>query len=110
MENKNEAIEIEGVDAENEGVDPENEGVDNEVLTPEQKLYYLRYPPNVNCNNGRSNQHFMGSIKLIVGSYALHSDAKAYVNVVNDIFTFVEPTSPTNIITNETILNQNIIK
>ena len=43
---------------------------------------------------------------LIVGYHALHSVTKAYVNSVNDIAIFVEPTPPTNIITNETVLNQ----
>ena len=48
--------------------------------------------------------------KLIVGCHALYSVAKAYVNILNSIATFVEPTPPTNIITNETILTQCIIK
>ena len=47
---------------------------------------------------------------LIVGYHALHSVLIAYVNVVNAIVTFAEPTPPTNIITNETILTQYIIK
>ena len=47
---------------------------------------------------------------LIVGSHSLHSISKAYVNVVKAISTFVELTPPTNIITNETILNQHSIK
>ena len=52
----------------------------------------------------------MGWRNLIFGSHALHNVAKVYVNVVNDIVTFVEPTPPTNIITNETILTRYIIK
>ena len=51
----------------------------------------------------------MGCNNLLVGSHALHSVAKYYVNVVNDIATFVEPTPLTNIITNETIMTQHII-
>ena len=43
---------------------------------------------------------------LIVGARDLHNIAKAYVNVINAIATFVEPTPPTNMTTNETILNQ----
>ena len=56
----------------------------------------------------------MGWNNLIVGSHALHSVSKDYFNVVNDITTFVEPTSTTNIITNETILawysNKQVLK
>ena len=37
---------------------------------------------------------------LIFGSHALHSVEKYYVNIVNAISTFVEPTTQTNIITN----------
>ena len=48
----------------------------------------------------------MVRINLIVGSHALHNAEKSHVNVVNDIDTFVEPTPPTNIIKNETILTQ----
>ena len=40
----------------------------------------------------------------------INSVAKAYVNVVNDITYFIKPTPPTNIITNETIMNQYSIK
>ena len=47
---------------------------------------------------------------LIVGSHALHNVTKATVNILNDISTFVDPNTPTNIITNDTILNQYIIK
>ena len=47
---------------------------------------------------------------LIVGSHALHSFAKAYFGVLNDTYTFLKPTPPTNIIINETILNQYSIK
>ena len=52
----------------------------------------------------------MGWNNLIVGSNELHSVAKAYVKVVNAIATFVKPTPPTNIITNEIILTQYSIK
>ena len=52
----------------------------------------------------------MGWNNLIVDSNEIHSVAKSYVNVVNDITSFVKPTPPTNIITNETILTQYIIK
>ena len=48
----------------------------------------------------------MGWNNLIVGSNKIHIVAKTYVNVVNAITSFVKPTPPTNIITNETILNQ----
>ena len=47
---------------------------------------------------------------LFLGYHALHNVAKAYVNFFNYISTFVEPITPTNIIKNETILNQYIIK
>ena len=52
----------------------------------------------------------MGWSYLIVGSHAFHSVAKSYVNVVNAIATFAEPTPLTNIITNEIIMNQYSIK
>ena len=52
----------------------------------------------------------MGWNNLIVGSNKIHSIANAYINVFNDIASFVKPTPPTNIITNETILKQCIIK
>ena len=52
----------------------------------------------------------MGWNNLIVGSNEIHSVAKAYVNVVNAITSFVKLTPPTNIITNETILTQYRIK
>ena len=47
---------------------------------------------------------------IIIGSNELHSVAKSYVNVVNDIDFFIKPTPPTNIIANETILTQYSIK
>ena len=47
---------------------------------------------------------------LIACVHALHNTPMVYVNVINAITTFVEPTPPTNIITNLTILNQYIIK
>ena len=49
-------------------------------------------------------------INLVVGARSLHNADKSYVDIVNAITTFVEPTSPTNIITNETILTQKSIK
>ena len=52
----------------------------------------------------------MGWRYIIVGSHDLHNVTNAYFNVVNAIATFFEPTPPTNIITNETILTQCIIK
>ena len=52
----------------------------------------------------------MGWNNLIVGSNEIHSVAKAYVNVVNAIPSFVKPIPPTNIVTNETILTQYSIK
>ena len=52
----------------------------------------------------------MGWSNLIVGYHDLHNVSKAYVNVVNTIATFVEPTTPNNIITKETILTQYSIK
>ena len=52
----------------------------------------------------------MGRNNLIVGSNELKNCAKVHINVVNAITYFVKPTPPTNIITNETILNQYRIK
>ena len=52
----------------------------------------------------------MGWNNLIVGSNELHSDEKAYINVVNAITSFLKLTPPTNIITNKTIMTQYIIK
>ena len=49
-------------------------------------------------------------INLVVGARNLHNVAKAYVNVVNAIAIFFEPTLQNNIITNETILTQYNIK
>ena len=102
--------EIEGVDSETEGMDSDNEVVYNEVLTTEIKECILRNPPNVNYSNKISTRRSMGWINLIVGSNELHSVAKAYVNIVNNIATFVKPNPPNNTITNETILTQYIIK
>ena len=48
----------------------------------------------------------MGWKNLIVGSNELHSVAKSYVNVFNDISTFVKTAPPTNINTNEINLTQ----
>ena len=52
----------------------------------------------------------MGWNNMIVVYHDLHNVEKAYVNVVNYISTFVYPTPPTNIITNDTILTQYSIK
>ena len=52
----------------------------------------------------------MGWSNLIVGFHALHIVAKSYVNIVNAIVAFVEPTPPTNIIKNKTILTKYSIK
>ena len=51
----------------------------------------------------------MGLSNLIVGDRALQNVSMNYFNVINYIITFVEPTPPTNIITNETIMIQYII-
>ena len=48
----------------------------------------------------------MGWSNPIVGDCALHKFSKTYVNVVNTITTFIELTTPTTIITNDTILTQ----
>ena len=98
------------MDSETEGMDSDNEVVYNEVLTTEIKECILRNPPNVNYSNKISTRRSMGWINLIVGSNELHSVAKSYVNIVNNIATFVKPNPPTNIITNDTILTQYIIK
>ena len=92
------------MDSETEGVDSENEGVDNKVLPPERKGYILRNHPNVNYSDKRSTRLSMVWKNLIVSSNEIHSDAKAYVNVVNAITSFVKTTPPTNIINNEAIL------
>ena len=110
MGNETEERKIEGVESETEVVDSDNEGVDNKVLPPERKGYILRNLPNVNYSDKISNQRSMGRNNIIVGSNELHSVAKSYVNVVNAIDNSVKPTPPTNIITNETILTQYIIK
>ena len=47
---------------------------------------------------------------LVVGSHTIYNFTKDYINVLNDIFTFIDTTPPTNIITNETILTQYIIR
>ena len=94
------------MESETEGADSENEVLDNKVLPPERKGCSLRNPPNINYSDKRATWSSMGSNNLIVGSNELHSVAKAYFNVVNDIATFVKPTPPTNIITNDTILMQ----
>ena len=91
-------------------MDSENEGVDNKLLPPERKGYILRNPTNVKYSDKRSTRLSMGWNNLIIGSNEIHSVTKAYVNVVNAITSFVKPTPPTNIITNETILTQYRIK
>ena len=58
----------------------------------------------------RDNQSSMIWTNLIVGDRANRNVAKAYVNAVNAIATFVCPTPSTNIITNYTILTQYSIK
>ena len=104
MGNKTEGREIEGVDSETKGNDSDNEGMDNKVLTPDKKLCILRNHTNVKYSKKITTWRYMGWNNLIVGSNELHSVAKAYVNVVNAFDTFVKPTPPTNIITNEKIL------
>ena len=42
----------------------------------------------------------MGRSNLIVGTCSLHNVVMAYGNVVNTTTNFVEPTQPTNMITN----------
>ena len=49
-------------------------------------------------------------INLNVVSHDLHNVAKAYVNAANAIIKFFDPTPPTNITTNETIMTQYSIK
>ena len=110
MGNETEEKEIEGVDSETEGVDSDNKWVENKVLPPERKGYSIRNPLNFNYSDKRATWLSMGYKNLIVGSNELHSVAKAYINVVNAITSFVKPTPPTNTIANETILNQYIIK
>ena len=105
-----EVVDNETEGGEIEGGESENEGVENEVLPLKRKGYLLQNLPTINYNDGRVNWWSMDWNNLIVGYHALHSVAKAYVNVVNSIFTFVEPTPPTNIITNDTIHNQYSIK
>ena len=92
------------MDSETEVVDSGNEGVDKKFLPPERNFYILRTPPNVNYSEKRATQISMGWNNLIVGSNEIQSDAKSYINVVNDITYFFKPTPPTNIITNNTIL------
>ena len=85
-------------------MDSDNEGVENIVIPTDIKWYRLRNPPNVNCNNKRATGRSIVWNNLIVGSNELQSVAKSYVNVVNAMTTFVKPTPPTNIINNDTIL------
>ena len=110
MGNETEERKIEGVDSETEGVDSDNEVVDNKVLPTEIKGYILKNPPNFNYSDKISTWLSMGWNNLIFGSNELHSVAKFYINVLNAITSFVKPTPTTNIITNDTILTQYIIK
>ena len=110
MGNETEESEIEVVYSETEEVESENEGVDNGAILPKITGYILRNPPNVNYSEKRSTRRSMGWKNLIVGSNELQSVAKAYVNVVNYIASFVKPTPPTNIIDNKNILTQHSIK
>ena len=91
-------------------MDSDNEGVYNKVIPPDRKVYSLKNPPNVNYSDKRATCRYMGWNNLIVGSNELHSVAKSYINVANDIAYFVKPSPPTNIITNETIMTQYRIK
>ena len=110
MGNETEERELEGVDSETEGVESDNEGVDKEVLPPYIKRYIIRNPPNVKYSDKRATRISIGWNNLIFGSNELHSVTKAYINVINAITYFSGPKPPTNIITNETILTQYIIK
>ena len=94
------------MDSETELLDSYNEGLYKELLTPGRKWYNLRNPTNTNYSNKRSTWRSMVWNNLIFGSNEFHSVTKLCINVVNDIVTFVKPTPPTNIITNETILTQ----
>ena len=96
--------------SETEVMDSENEVVDHKFLPTDQKWYSLRNPPNVNHSDIRSTRRSMEWNNLIVGSNELYSVSKSYSTIVNDIDNFVKPTPPTNIITNETIIIQYIIK
>ena len=98
------------MDSKTEGVDSDNEGVDKKVLPPERKGFILSKSPNDNYSDKRATRLSMGWNNLIIDSNEIHSVKKAYVNVVNAITSFVKPTPPTNIITNETILTQYSIK
>ena len=107
---KNEGVDTENEWGETEVVDAENEVVKNGALPPEQKGYWLQNPPTINYNDEIANKRSMVWSNNIFGDHVLHNFVKAYVNVFNAITTFVEPTPPTNIITNETILTQYITK
>ena len=48
----------------------------------------------------------MGWSNLIFGALALHNVVMAHFNFVNAVANFVEPNTPTNIITDDTILKQ----
>ena len=98
------------MDSETEEVNSETVGMDNEFLPPDQKGYRLQNHPTISYNDRRENRRSMVCNNSIVGSCALHSVAKAYVNVFNAIYTFVEPNQPTNIFTKYTILTNYIIK
>ena len=70
------------------------------------KKVILSNPPNANYSNKRSTRHSIRQNSLIIGSNELYSVTKSYANIFDAIETFVKPTSPKNIITNETILTQ----
>ena len=91
-------------------METENKVVDNNALPPDKNLYHLRNPPTINYNKGRYNWRSVILSNLIDGARSLHNFSKSYANTVNDITIFIEPTTPTNIITNETILIQYSIK
>ena len=91
-------------------MDSDSQVVDNEVLPPEKKSYILRNPPNINYSDKRATWRSMGWNNIIVVSNKLHIVAKSCANVVDYISNYVKPTPPTNIVTNDTILNQYIIK
>ena len=55
------------------------------------KIYHLQNPPTITYNDGRSNWHSMGWSNQIISSHDLHNVTKAYVKVVNDISTFLNP-------------------
>ena len=79
-------------------------------MMPYLKIEHLQYPLTNNYNDGIFNQQYIVWSYLIVGYHDLHNVSKAYENFFNAITTLVEPTPPTNIITNENILTQYSIR